>query len=374
MKKLNISPIDTMFANGSYPIEMLIYYRQRLKTKSIRAALRTLSADFWPVFGEYHAGSIRFEKYAEAEHLDEAVLDQNFDMNETAAAMYSRFRDTVAFAPSKLFFLKILHYRNGTVLIPKLQHLVGDGYSYFHFLSLLAAVSRGSYLPLKTRLMRRLYRPHHHRTVLKPFHFADTAAEPLQNHREFEIVFETVPKAALRDQVTQAAADVKLPVTANDMLCAKIAQKMAALPGKAWQAEFQLTIPIDVRRQVKAYGPRYFGNGLLLKTITLQTREVIESDLPELAGKIRAAMPAANVDNYRQYLAELEALIAAQQFDKLKPFDPHTGILVTNISKLPLNRLDFGSGSADFIYPLTIEKHSTAILGNKDHFILRLVY
>ena len=374
MKKLNISQVDTMFANGSYPIEMLIYYRQRLNTKSIRAALRKLSADFWPVFGEYQAGSIQFETYAEAEHLDEEVLAQTFDVNEPAAGMYARFRDSVTFAPNKLFFLKILHYRNGTVLIPKLLHLVGDGYSYFYFLSLLAAVSRGSYLPLKTRLMRRLYRPHHHRTILKAFHFQETAAKPLPAPGEIQIEFETMPRAALRDQVAQAAADLNLPLTANDVVCAKLAQKMAALPGKAWKAEFQLTIPIDVRRQIKAYGPRYFGNGLLLKTITLQTREVIETGLAELAGKIRAAMPTVNAGTYRQYLEDLEALIAARQLNQLKPFDPHTGILVTNISKLPLKRLDFGSGSADMIYPLTIEKHSTAILGDKDHYVLRLVY
>lgn len=374
MKQTAISQIDSMFANGSYPIEMLIYYRQRLKTQAIRAALKTLSADFWPVFGKYHAGSIQFEKYVETEHLDEVVLDQDFAVIEPAAAMYARFRDTVSFAPNKLFFLKILHYRNGTVLIPKMQHLAGDGYSYFHFLSLLAAVSRGSYLPLKTSLMRRLYRPHHRRTVLKPFHFAETVPEPLSTPGEFEIEFETVPRAALQERVTQAAADLQLPLTANDMLCAKIAQKMAALPGKDWPADFQLTIPVDVRRQIKAYGLRYFGNGLMLKTITFKTREVVETSLPELAGKIRAGMPAVNAGNYRQYLAELEAVIAARQFDKLKPFDPPTGILVTNISKLPLKRLNFGSGSADFIYPLTIEKHSTAILGDKEHYILRLAY
>lgn len=45
-----------------------------------------------------------------------------------------------------------------------------------------------------------------------------------------------------------------------------------------------------------------------------------------------------------------------------------------NLTRLPSDKLNFGTGEADFIIPLTIEKNSAAILADKDNFILRLAY
>jgi hypothetical protein len=39
-----------------------------------------------------------------------------------------------------------------------------------------------------------------------------------------------------------------------------------------------------------------------------------------------------------------------------------------------VDRLNFGKGSPDLIFPLTIENNSTAILADKDNFLLRFAY
>ena len=46
---------------------------------------------------------------------------------------------------------------------------------------------------------------------------------------------------------------------------------------------------------------------------------------------------------------------------------------MTNLSRLPVHNLNFGTGEADFIYPLTIEKNGAAILADKDNYLLRFV-
>jgi len=54
--------------------------------------------------------------------------------------------------------------------------------------------------------------------------------------------------------------------------------------------------------------------------------------------------------------------------------DPRNGCLVTNLSKLPSDKLNFGAGCPELILPLTIEKNSIAILAKKENFILRFAY
>jgi len=135
MKEVRISQVDVLFSNGIYPIEFLFYYKEGFKTEKLRRVLRGLSSIFWPMFGEYEDGVISFDKYREEDCYDEEVVHQELDLaeiDENRFETYSRFRQPDL---KKLFFLKVIRWKNGMALIPKLDHLAGDGYSYFYFLS-----------------------------------------------------------------------------------------------------------------------------------------------------------------------------------------------------------------------------------------------
>jgi len=112
----------------------------------------------------------------------------------------------------------------------------------------------------------------------------------------------------------------------------------------------------------------------MLKVINFKTKHIENSSVNEIAIEIRKSMPSVSKDAYIKYLEELETIIATKRTDKLKPFDPIQGCLVTNLSKLPVDKLNFGTGNPDLIFPLTIEKNSTAILADKDNFLLRFAY
>lgn len=374
MKKINISQVDTIFANGSYPIEFLIYYKNRLKSKNIRSALKKLSSNFWPIFGEYQAGVIQFDKYIESKYFEEAVVDQVFDPDQAPETIYHKYHQSIPSDLKKLFFLKIIQYRNGTVLIPKLNHLAGDGYSYFYFLSVLATLSRISYLPFKKNLIRNLYKPHHQRTVLKEFQLGQIDFAPLQIKEKLTIKFEEISRTTIRNMIKEIASNFNKQVSTNDILSAMVVQKLLTFQKDYFGDNFQLTMPTDVRRQIKEYGLKFFGNGIMFTIINFRTKEIEKLDFHELAVRIREDMPAINKERFINFLAYLEAVISEREFHKLKPFEPEHGILVTNLSKLPANKLNFGTGEADFIFPLTIEKNSAAILANKENYILRLSY
>ena len=85
-------------------------------------------------------------------------------------------------------------------------------------------------------------------------------------------------------------------------------------------------------------------------------------------------MPEISTQSYKDYLQSLENIISKKQTDLLRPYDPETGCLVTNLSRLPANRLNFGSGNPDLIFPLTIGKNAASVLADDKNFILRLVY
>jgi hypothetical protein len=112
----------------------------------------------------------------------------------------------------------------------------------------------------------------------------------------------------------------------------------------------------------------------MFHTLTLEKEHIENSQAKEIAVDIRKSMPYISRETYIHYLAELEGTISEGNMEKLRPFDPDRGCLVTNLSKLPSDKLDFGTGSPDLIIPLTVEKNSTAILAKKEYFILRYAY
>jgi hypothetical protein len=137
---------------------------------------------------------------------------------------------------------------------------------------------------------------------------------------------------------------------------------------------FRLAIPVDVRQQIAQYGRKIFGNGLFFHEISFKTSDIKMTDIEKLAINIRSGIPHITEETYVKDLSYLEDLMVTNYTDKLRPYDPEEGCLITNLSKLPTHKLDFGSGKPEFIFLLTVGKNSTAILANRDHFILRYVY
>ena len=374
MNEVNISQVDVFFANGIYPIEFLFYYNEGFSTGKMRRALRKLSSIFWPVFGEYGDGKIFFEKYSEEDCYDEEVISQKLDIaefEEKGFEAYSRFR-----LPDlkRLFFLKVMRLKNGMILIPKMNHLAGDGYSYFYFLSALAALSQPALVPFKSSLIHLFLKPHHRRTALKDFSFEGTALKSVSQNGKFSVEFDEIPQEDVQSIIKEVAASEELRVSMNDILSAIAVKKLLERQSQSFGEEVSLTIPIDVRRQIKEYGRGFFGNGIMLHATKFKKKFIEKTLTKELAIEIRKSMPHISKETYLDYLTGLEEIISEGKMDRFRPFDPKSGCLVTNISRLPADRLNFGTGSPELILPLTVEKNSTAILAKKENFVLRFAY
>jgi hypothetical protein len=374
MKKLNISQVDTIFANGSYTVEFLLYYKNKVNTQKVRSALKKLSTDFWPIFGQYESGLIHFDEYVESDCFEEEIINEDFNPGLSYHEFYDKFYNAVPTNLKRSFFLKIIQYENGTVLIPKMKHLAGDGYSYFYFLSVLAQITQNKYIPFKNWVIRSLARPDHQRTKLREFKLPDIKLAQVKIDRDVTIEDEYILKSNIRKMIRAIADKSNEKVSTNDILSALVVRKLIEIQKNTVGTDYALNIPIDVRRNVKEYGTKFFGNGLMFHQIKFNTKNILKSDINEIAIHIRKGMPEISTEYYINYLLSLENIITEERTELLRPYNPETGCLVTNLSRLPANRLNFGSGNPDLIFPLTIGKNAASVLTDDEHFILRLVY
>jgi hypothetical protein len=374
MRKINISQTDVLFSNGIYPIEFLFYFKEGLDTAKIRIALKKLSSVFWPMFGKYEDGIITFDKYVGDEFYEEKAVDQDFIIPETENERLDAYSQYALPDTKCLFLIKATHFNKGTILVPKMMHLAGDGYSYFYFLSALATLSQHTLLPSKSSIVQFFLKPQHRRTILKDFSFQGIELKPVQPEEKFTIESDEIPRQDVQSIIREISDSMDFRISTNDVLTSMAVKKLIGVQREFNRDIIELSIPIDVRRQIKEYGRRFFGNGIMLHRINLKKEDVENLSLKEIAFQIRKSMPSVSKQAYLDYLWQLEELIAERDTEKLRPFDPTSGCLVTNISRLPVDKLNFGTGPPALIFPLTIEKNAAAILAKEENFILRYAY
>jgi hypothetical protein len=373
LKKAAISQVDALFVSGIYPIEFLFYYEHGLETRSLREALKKICSSFWPVFGRLESGFITFDGYKEEDFFDEETLHLDFFLPDSEEERYKTFSPLRLPVLDTFFFVKVLKFKNGAVLIPKMNHLAGDGYSYFYFLSVLAELTQTKRKPFRSSLSQILTKPHHRRTALKDFALKHIETTPLKQYDSFTIEHMEFPRNELSSLLREVSSS-HIRISTNDVLSAMALKKTVSLKGTEFGDRILLTIPIDVRRKVKSYGPRFFGNGILLHTAVFERKQIENSNRERIAAQIRESMPSLSSEAYRKYLISLEHRISKGKPEEIRPFDPQYGCLVTNLSRMPTDKLNFGSGFPKLVYPLTVEKNSAAVLSKGKNFVLRLAY
>lgn len=374
MKRVQISQTDVLFVNGNHPIEFLLFFPETFDTDQLRKALRRLSSAWWPFFGSYEGEHITYDDYQEESCFDEEERDHEFEIPAAGAAYSEDFLQYAQPDLVRLSFLKIIRFRNGIALIPKLNHLAGDGYSYFTFLAMLAMMTRKSVIPLKSSFVNIFLKPHHNRTVLRKFRFNGDPLPPAPHDGDSTFRNHEIPIEEVQSIVRDRSDTEGNRISTNDVLSAMALKIIVDSRREIWKDQVTLTIPIDVRHRVPEYGRRFVGNALQAHAMTLQADEILDIPVPELAYSIRQSMPLVTRESYVSYLVGLEAVIGDRQPDAFRPFDPETGCLVTNLTRMPVDRLDFGVGPPVVLYPLTSGKHAAAILRRADRYVLRIAY
>jgi hypothetical protein len=235
----------------------------------------------------------------------------------------------------------------GTAIGFSMSHAVADGYGFFLFLIAWAAHARGIDFPL----------PNCDRTLLSNPSARNPSRQspdvgPLEQSG-FVLVDGSEPLLSLQMKdwyiaekaVRQMADSASDKYSTHELLSALLWKECLQ---NAPYPTATLACPVDVRRFRDALGPLYFGNAFLQAAVTVPTEKLRAASVPEIAGWIEAAV-AAVPTRIDAAIAEVEALWSTRGLDVLPRVygnPPASGILISNLSRISLEMLDFGAGPA----------------------------
>jgi len=358
MKSMSLAPVDYVFTGPmSCPVTFAFSYPKRLDAARVQQSISPLLAAIPWLGGRLRATAEHGYAYALDDHpvttLEVARSHKSFyELSGSEAVRVVRSADG-----QPLMHARITHTPNGSVLGVSMSHALVDGFSFFLALSRWAACARGEAIDAPP--MRRLLQPSEAQVraaaeELTPGLLLERSglfwAEPRPEVRALPQPLSLQLRASQIDAlVADAQRHVSVKLRQNDVLTAWLWRTY----GSAWwssedASDVYMSCPVDVRRLLGAENQNAFGCTICGASVRASSSELRTAPLGELALRIQKGVSAVFADDWGERVAPLEALrrrhgIAATHAVHLR--HPQRGMLVTNMSRLPLAELDFGSGA-----------------------------
>jgi shikimate O-hydroxycinnamoyltransferase len=382
--RLPLSPIDHIFTGrGSYPIEFIFRYGGRLDGSAMRRSLESALAGF-PVLRSVLVRdtdhSFAFETSPEGVRFTECESPEDPD----DPAHHHRFIDPVSTVEGEpLMRILLNHSSRGSVLGVSISHALADGFSYFHFLTAWSAAFHHQPYP----------NPVHSRELLIPS-FADPGPklgpeetlrlsglflEELRNpapREELTWANEVFPQTRLNRMLEEAQKHCSQRLSHNDVLTAWLWQKYTLQWGATDGGDLSyISCPVDFRRIVENFPKTYFGNAVALATTSANFSGLEQADLGVLALKVRNAVAGINAERVRESMLCLEQLRRQHGTgvcERLHVCHPHRGLLVTNLSRLPVPQISFNAGPPAYFAILTQARRGAVVLPHPEGVEVRV--
>ena len=354
MAAVPLSPIDHVFTGvGSYPIEFVFAYGGPLDAGRLKASLEET---LW------HFPLIRSRLERVTDHGYEFHPTEGGTTFETAALAESFgsveahvFLDSVESVEGQpLTRIKLTQTPEGAVLGVSMSHALVDGFSYFHFLSSWARAHHG----------KDIHPPSHERRRLIPDQPWDGASITADDVEAACGVFWDERRPAIDKQdlrwdrfffseeevkglLAEARKDCQGRLSFNDVIAAWLWKRYLGTGSARSKGLAYLSCPVDFRRIVKSFPKTYFGCAVSLTSTSLKREALADASLGKLAAKVREAVAAVDEEYVDKGLRVLEGLRRQEGLsvvERCHVIPPRDGILVTNLSRLPVYELAFDAG------------------------------
>jgi len=249
----------------------------------------------------------------------------------------------------------------GVVLAISVSHALADGFSYFHFLSSWAKVSRGERF-----LEPSFSRPDWTVASASAVRTGSLGAEELyaacglfcgdrrQPLGEADVIQERffISADSIQSALDSARGEHPVSFTANDVLVAMLWKKYAS-KRLAGSEPAYMTCPVDVRRVLADMAKNYFGCALCFASAAADADSLLHAPMGDLALAVRNSILRVKSDFARNAFLTLDRYrrengLAAMEAVHLR--HPRQGLIVTNLTRMPIRDLDFGHGPpVDFL-------------------------
>jgi len=358
---LPLSPVDYIFTGtGSQPITFAFSYQKSLDPELLQNSLRELLKVFPAANSRLHRVSetdLAFSAMEDGLTVEVAELDTAFERSRGIEQYIAPVR---SFEGEPLTRICLTQTPAGSVLAVSMSHALVDGFSYFHFLSSWARTCRGERI-LNPHLDRTMlssvfaYRP---REITEKDIYADCglflagrrSAAPAGAMKE-ERLF--IPDGTIRTEMQAVKEKRNTSVTENDIICATLWRKFIPIwTSEKGSGDTYLTSPFDFRRALPGFPKTYFGCALSFATASIRLEELEATPVGDLAVLAKSAvgrMKSEYIANSMNALENIRRQKGLAAMEEIHLRHPQRGIIVTNLTRMPIQDIDFGFGPpADF--------------------------
>jgi hypothetical protein len=245
----------------------------------------------------------------------------------------------------------------GSVLAVSISHALVDGFSFFLAMSKWAALTRGEQVS-SPPMQRLLHAPESMvEAAMAGLDEQSVLAKTGMFWAEPRPAVDVLPRqerlhlssAAIADLLADAQRPVDRKLSQNDVLTAWLWRTYGA---QMWSGESNpdvyMSCPVDLRRQLGDENKSAFGCTISAATTRATRRELMHAQLGQLALRIQHSVKEVFATNYAERVASLDAVRRVHGLrgsHSIHLRHPQRGMLVTNMSRLPLEQLDFGFGA-----------------------------
>ncbi|HYN04798.1 MAG TPA: acyltransferase [Vicinamibacteria bacterium] len=378
---IRLSPIDHVFTGvGAYPLEFVFAYGGRMDADRLAESLRRALVLF-PAAGS-RLVRLEDDSYGLEPGDDGCAFEVGTSTTGFADAPDRHaFVDPVETVPGQpLARVRLTDTPDGSVLGVGLSHAIVDGFSYFYFLSTWSQLFHGHAVP-PPWLDRGLLQPGGFPTLSSrgaPFESGDegsagTGAEPadssgpappvslgmtrgglfLDDRRRaiprdrLRWTRRLFPKVELRALLAEAQSECPVRLSHNDVVAAWLWRTHVSEWADPREPLAFLSCPVDLRRTLPGFPPTYFGCAVALANATIERDRLAGATPADLARRVRDAVAGVDEAASRTALAVIDRLRrqeGLEALERLHVVHPRAGLLVTNLSRLPVREIVFDAG------------------------------
>ncbi|MBN1895615.1 hypothetical protein JW906_14045 [bacterium] len=361
MPDVIFGPVDYLFTGaGSQPITFAFFYPSGLNPDQLKKSLDEIVRHFPLVNSRLVRHGDTEYRYSPEGGMDFRVQDSDRTFRKDRE-LKNYITPVVTSEGNPLSRIVLTRTTDGSVLGVSLSHALVDGFSFFHFMSSWARLARGDRF-LEPGLDRHgafpAFQDSGRATGEKDIFehcglfYGEMRPDSRAGSREERLFISKEELKSMVDEARQRLPDVLL--SENDLITASIWKKH--LPG--WTSaegdtQTHVTCPVDFRRILKSLPKNYFGCAVCFTTATASLDDLDQSSIEELALLVNRSVRKMNQDAVIRFLQAFNALRMQEgpaAFQKIHLKHPQNGLIVTNLTRMPVRDLDFGSGApSDFL-------------------------
>jgi NRPS condensation-like uncharacterized protein len=357
MNVFPLIPVEYIFTGvGSQPITFAFSYNKILDPGLLEKSLNG-TLKYFPILGSklVKISKTDYEFHISEDGLTFDVLESNSAFEESGSI--EKFIVPVnSIAGKPLTKITLTQTPGGSILAVSVSHALVDGFSYFHFFSSWARICRGESI-IKPSLVRDVLLSGFNKSEKKITSndiytncglFHEGKRRKLQNEPVHVERF-LISKDSIRSILEDTKNEPGISLTENDIITALLWQKYIPM----WSKENKnqntyVTCPFDLRRALTGLPRNYFGCALSFATASINLNSLLKASVRDLAILVKNSIKKVKNDYILRSLETLESLRKQKGLDAMTEIHlrhPYHGIIVTNLTRLPIGSLDFGTGA-----------------------------